>query len=353
MPRIAAAGGNGQNEVEEPLALAFNRGFHRASPAAAGSMETKEPQNIEQGMSKEEGGGNRREFSFAAGYSLFDILRFMDFGIHLLNAILKPDDAIVDVEILNPFNEKDFVDDKLSVLDVKARDQAGRLVDVEMQMLLPLHFRSRILYYWAALYGRQLGDSDQYDRLRPTISVCFVNQSLFPSVKDYHLKFGLFAREHGLRFTDHIQIHLMELPKFNQNLQELRDAEARWLYFLRHAATLDADNLPAPLDEPIYRKATKELAMLNTDTQERERYESRQKAFRDQMSLLQEAKEQGREEGIEEGRQQGLQEGLLGRMQFCQRLLKRPVTSGEELSGVSLEELRSRVEELEVEVFRS
>ena len=79
-PPPRRGGGRERGTLGEPLALAVNRGFQRASPAAAGSMETKEPQNIEQGMSKEEGGGNRREFSFAAGYSLFDILRFMDFG---------------------------------------------------------------------------------------------------------------------------------------------------------------------------------------------------------------------------------------------------------------------------------
>ena len=81
------AGGRVWGRLEE-LALAVNRGFQRASPAAAVSMEAKEPQNIEQGMSKEEGGGNRREFSFAVRYSLFDILRFMDFGNSHLSLVI-------------------------------------------------------------------------------------------------------------------------------------------------------------------------------------------------------------------------------------------------------------------------
>ena len=36
-----------------------------------------------------------------------------DLLIHLLNAVLDPSPPIVDVEILNPFNEKDYADDKL------------------------------------------------------------------------------------------------------------------------------------------------------------------------------------------------------------------------------------------------
>ena len=43
--------------------------------------------------------------------------------------------------------------------------------------------------------------------------------------------------------------------------------------------------------------------MLTKDALERERYESRQKAIRDQMSLLREAQEQGWDEGRQVGRQ--------------------------------------------------
>jgi predicted transposase/invertase (TIGR01784 family) len=49
--------------------------------------------------------------------------------VHFLNAVLGADlpQPIVQVEILNPFNEREFLDDKLSVVDIKARDAAGRL----------------------------------------------------------------------------------------------------------------------------------------------------------------------------------------------------------------------------------
>jgi predicted transposase/invertase (TIGR01784 family) len=50
--------------------------------------------------------------------------------------------------LLNPFNEKDTADDKLSILDIKARDQRGRQYNVEMQMLAPRVYPQRVLYYW-------------------------------------------------------------------------------------------------------------------------------------------------------------------------------------------------------------
>lgn len=280
--------------------------------------------------------------------------RNADILIHLLNAILAPGRPIVSVEILNPFQEKDFSEDKLSILDIKARDDLGRLVHVEMQLLLPRHFRGRILYYWASLYRQQIGEGDAYDRLHPTISICFVNQTLFSEANDYHLAFGLLSREHAVCFSDHLQLHVLELPKFALSLAELRTPKEKWLYFLRHAATLDADSLPRALDEPVYRKAAQEFAMLTKEAVERERYEARQKAIRDQMSLLQEAREDGREEGRQEGRQEGVQQGeLIGRLQVCQRFLRRHVTPRDELERLSLEELRQRVDALEAEMFAS
>ena len=51
--------------------------------------------------------------------------RNADILIHLLNAIVKPPAPIVTVEILNPFNEQDFKEDKLTILDVKVRDIGG------------------------------------------------------------------------------------------------------------------------------------------------------------------------------------------------------------------------------------
>jgi predicted transposase/invertase (TIGR01784 family) len=44
--------------------------------------------------------------------------------VHFLNAILSADLAtpIATVDILNPYNDKEFLEDKLSIVDVKARD---------------------------------------------------------------------------------------------------------------------------------------------------------------------------------------------------------------------------------------
>src|SRR5689334_9834522 len=78
--------------------------------------------------------------------------------IDVLNCVLAPPPghAIQDLELLNPFNPKDTPDDKLSILDIKARDQAGRHFNVEMQIVPFPDYDKRVLYYWARLYQGQL-----------------------------------------------------------------------------------------------------------------------------------------------------------------------------------------------------
>jgi predicted transposase/invertase (TIGR01784 family) len=78
--------------------------------------------------------------------------------IDLLNAVLQPspDRQIVDLQIQNPFNEKETADDKLSFVDIKARDQNGRIYNVEMQMCATPAYPGRVLYYWAKIYNHPL-----------------------------------------------------------------------------------------------------------------------------------------------------------------------------------------------------
>src|SRR5439155_8273490 len=101
--------------------------------------------------------------------------------ISVLDSVLNPAPGlrITELELLNPFNDKETLDDKLSILDIKARDQSGRQYNIEMQLLAHAIFRARALYYWAKLHQGQLREGEGYQHLRPTISICLVNTPLF------------------------------------------------------------------------------------------------------------------------------------------------------------------------------
>jgi predicted transposase/invertase (TIGR01784 family) len=92
-----------------------------------------------------------------------------DLLIHFLNALLTDDLAapITAVDILNPYNERETLDDKLTVVDVKARDPARRLFQVEIQLLVFANLAPRILYVWADLFSQQLQRGEDYRVLQP------------------------------------------------------------------------------------------------------------------------------------------------------------------------------------------
>ncbi len=68
--------------------------------------------------------------------------------IDFINTILLDSefDPVVDLKILNPFNLKEGLDDKESILDVKAENKAGRVFDVEIQVIGNASFVKRSLY---------------------------------------------------------------------------------------------------------------------------------------------------------------------------------------------------------------
>lgn len=141
-----------------------------------------------------------------------------DLLIHLLNAILELPSPVVSVEILNPFIEQEFETDKLAILDIRAKDCNGRLLNVEMQKMATPALRERLVYYAACLCSGQLEEGDDYTDLCPTIGICILSTRIFPKVVSGHLKFTLNNLEHRLHFTDHFQIHTVELPKYNNRM---------------------------------------------------------------------------------------------------------------------------------------
>jgi hypothetical protein len=66
--------------------------------------------------------------------------------IGLLNAILRLPSPIVRVEILNPFSYQEFAEEKLIVLDIRARDSEGRWLNVEMQVTVFGGLLERLVY---------------------------------------------------------------------------------------------------------------------------------------------------------------------------------------------------------------
>jgi predicted transposase/invertase (TIGR01784 family) len=65
---------------------------------------------------------------------------------HFLNSILLPKSPITSVTINNPYNERDYLGDKLTIVDIKAKDSAGVTYQIEIQLSTPTYLAKRMLY---------------------------------------------------------------------------------------------------------------------------------------------------------------------------------------------------------------
>ncbi len=212
---------------------------------------------------------------------------YKDLTVSLINAVLTPppDRRVVSVQLLNPYSERMTLDDKLSVLDVKARDQRGWLFNLEMQMVAHAAMAPRFLYYWAKVYSQQLVAGENYTDLRPAISICFVNGELSRDWPSYLTRFRVLDSSGKHCLTGDLEFFVIELPKFETPLERLREPLDFWLYLLKNGNRLDADSPPAPLNRPDQRRALEVLKMLSQSELEREQYESRLRAQMDRDTL--------------------------------------------------------------------
>lgn len=254
--------------------------------------------------------------------------------VHFINAVLAGSPRNTEVEILNPILEKESASDKFAILDVRARDDQGRWLNIEMQTTLPAGLRERLTYYVSSLYVSQLEEGNAYVSLRPAVSICLLDRVLFRGITEPHLDFQLRESRHGLVLSDHLQVHLLELPKYNPTEEDLAVASPleKWLYFFRFASDLSLEEIDARLSDGAIREAAGVLKMISQTPRERELYEARLKLERDEAARLLGA----REEGLEEGERIGK---LIGVIQTLQQLLGGDVSSSDQLKRQSTDDL--------------
>ena len=214
--------------------------------------------------------------------------------IHFLNAFLAGEllEPIVWVDILNPYNEKEFLSDKLSIVDVKAKDGHERIYQIEIQLTSYSHLPARIIYNWADIYSQQLKSGQDYGELRPTYAIWLLAENLITDDSDYvhHYK---VRDEQGKTFTQHGGIWLLELDKFKANRIESEDQ--RWLQFFKVGEQLNDESLPDWMITQEMKQAMSTLTTFSEKERQYHQYQARQEYLREQRTILRELEETSRE----------------------------------------------------------
>lgn len=96
----------------------------------------------------------------------------------MIESVVDLPAPIAGLTVLNPGIPRDLAVHKAIVLDLHVRCADGTLLDIEMETQPRPVLPQRVLYYWASLYGGQLQRGHDYERLRRTLSVGWLDGKL-------------------------------------------------------------------------------------------------------------------------------------------------------------------------------
>ena len=229
---------------------------------------------------------------------LFGSEQNKDLLISLINSIITKEDKIKNVILKNPYNFADYKKGKMSILDIKAEDEKGHWINIEMQIAEDLNFDKRAIYYWAKMITDQLSEGMMFKELNKTISISILDFNIIKENPKFHTRFKILNDETDVDYDLHdmFELHYIELKKFRKEFNEIANPLDRWVTFLTKSSKLNKKKLPSELSsDPQIVKAVEQVdRMFNED--EREMYNIRLQQQMDFESKLDSAYEKGKVE---------------------------------------------------------
>jgi len=219
--------------------------------------------------------------------------------ISFLNAILDfhGDQTITKVTILNPYQLPKLKGGKVTIIDVKATDQAGRIYIVEMQVADIDGFDKRVLYYSSKSYSDQIKRADFYRKLRPVIFIGILDFK-FTQNEKFISRNQVRDVETGEQTLKDIEFTFIELPKFELEEHELKTLTEKWVYFIKNAENLEV--VPENINDEGLKSAYDEANVQTWTQEELDAYEYAFMREEDERARLDKAKQDGKEEEKEE-----------------------------------------------------
>ena len=224
------------------------------------------------------------------------------------------DEEILKIEIKNPEIPKNFYDSKYGVLDLKVTLNDKSIVDVEMQMKNEHNIEQRDTFYLASNYVNELKEGEPYTNCKKSIVINILN-FMYYNRNEYHSvarmifeepkeeeKVEMGYKEEDRYMTKYLEVHIIELPKFKIKNPKMHTKLEEWLWLFIGS---DEKVSEASKKNKEIEKIKKKLASMSLSPEERNNYEYRLRAIRDEADAIEYKTKQAKEEGIREGLERG------------------------------------------------
>lgn len=216
--------------------------------------------------------------------------------IAFLNAVLdkKDKERLITLEIVeNKELTRDLIDDKTSILDVRAKTEDGTQIDIEVQLTNQHNMDKRTLFYWGRIFNESISKGEDYKNLPKVITINILDFD-YINLNKFHTKFHLWEDESkDYMLTDLVEIHFIEISKFNKleykNLKE--DRLQRWLTFFNNDISEEKLKELIEMDTDI-KRAEERLQYLSSDSKTIEIYKAREKSLHERANMISSAKDE-------------------------------------------------------------
>jgi predicted transposase/invertase (TIGR01784 family) len=149
--------------------------------------------------------------------------------ISLLNAIFankKIKRVIKSILIKNPNMDKKSMEDKLSILDIRAELDDGTDILIEMHLHGLGQIKAKIIRSWARAHSEELEPGQRYTSQPPTIAIAFVDGAVEPIEKPkdatdkIHNVYMIMNKEDNTVLTDAMELHFINMKAFANAVNE-------------------------------------------------------------------------------------------------------------------------------------
>ena len=236
----------------------------------------------------------------------------------LLEAILKI--QIQKIEIKNPEIPKETLDEKLSILDIRAEINEDTMIDIEMQVGNTTAIDRRLVVYNAKLIAGDTKVSKEYKNVKDTIVICILNDMIIKRNAYLSLAMLKYEQTEEIRYvnlgykdeeeylTKMVKYYIIELPKFKKKKPKVGDLLEKWLYVIGGDQKMIEE---CKKENEEIKEAVKQLTEMSADEYERELYEIRERSRLTYNTEMNEARRKGLAEGRAEGKAEGRAEGRI------------------------------------------
>ena len=223
-----------------------------------------------------------------------------------LRAVTKVEYNNIDLED-TPILERDLIENKMGILDVKVVASKENNIDIEMQVTKSEYIAERILWYWSKLYAGSIEKGEGYNSAKKAICILIADFKLekLKEIEKYHTKWNIREEEYkNIILTDRLELHIIELEKLERRNNKSKEEEEllNWCKFIKFPEKVEESII---MKNEEIKKAKEQLDKISQDKKERRLAELREKAIMDEMAIRDSGYNEGRKEGIEEGLKKG------------------------------------------------